>query len=43
MSDRRNAVIPCDAEGEAELFMSSAAPVQGSENKLVFKVLAANK
>lgn len=36
MSDRRNAVIPCDAEGEAELFMSSAAPVQGSERTSLF-------
>jgi len=36
VSDRRKTVIPCDAEGEAELFMSSAAPVQGSDRRSSF-------
>lgn len=33
VSDRRNTVIPCDAEGKAETFISSAALVQDSDRR----------
>lgn len=36
MSNRRNTVIPCDAEGKAELFISSAALVQDSDRTSLF-------
>lgn len=36
VSDRRNTVIPCDAEGKAETFISSAALVQDSDRTSFF-------